>query len=223
MSADMLVAYLTTTTTDPEGLDWTAASAALARIDDVADFGFDDPENEAERWLDPADDRDVLLPNGEWDLQVLKDMSAGILDRLREELSGRAVDSVTMGGVTAFISGGLSWGDAPNEACEVIWAAHSLPEAVLHAAGLGISAHDRAPAALASRTPDQIMAGLRAVTAVGVTPSTEEDLASLVEGVIASVRDSYAMALRDPELELGPIAVERIEATVADAVSNNWF
>lgn len=219
MSADMLTAHITTRTTNPEDLDWDAAKAALARIDSTEPFRFYDPENDAEKWLDTDDDRDVHLEDGTLDLQVLKDIASGILGQLREELSGRGVDVITMGGTTAFISGGLSWGDAPSDACDVIWAAHALPLSVLHAAGLSLDELDEeAPLhALSSRTPVQIMADFQSVS------SPEDEIESLVGEVVDSVRDAYALALRDPDLRLNPLVITRIETTVADAVSNNWF
>jgi len=225
MGADMLTAHITTRTTNPEELDWDAAAAALAQVSEADQFHFGDPEDEAERWLDLDDDRDVRLSDGSLDLAVLKDMGAAVLHSLREELPGRDVDILTIGGVDAFVSGGLSHGDSPTDACDAIWAANALPASVLHAAGLGVDIRDDQVDGLAksSRTPAQIVNDLFAVVSMGVGPGTEEILEGLCGQVIDTVRDAYSLALRDPELGLATTVIEKIEATVSDAVSNNWF
>ena len=72
---------------------------------------------------------------------------------------------------------------------------------------------------LTTRTPDQIMNDLHQLI-----PDNDDDrLEELIGHVIDSVRDSYALALRTPELVLSQTTIDTIEATVADAVGNQWF
>lgn len=151
MGADMLTAYITTTETNPEKLNWDAAYAALSAVTDPEAFEFGDPESEVCALLEHTDDRDVFTADGALDIEVLRDAGAAVLGNLRQALNSRETDILALGGYTAFISGGLSWGDTPTDATEAIWAAYRLPLAVLHAAGLAIDVFnkpvDRGPSA----------------------------------------------------------------------------
>lgn len=167
MGAYMLTAHITTTKTDPERLNWDAAHAALSAITDPDAFEFGDPESEVDALLGPDDDRDVLTADGALDIEVLRDAGTAALKNLREALDSRKVDILTLGGYTAFVSGGMSYGDAPTDAADAIWMAHRLPVAVLHAAGLAIDVFDE----LADRKPSAKLEVAALVSAVVEVPA----------------------------------------------------
>lgn len=169
MGADMLTAHITTTENDAEKLNWDAAHTTLRAITDPDEFEFDDVESEVDALLARTDDRDVYTANGEIDIAVLHDAGTAALKNLREALGSREVDVLTLGGYTAFVSGGLSWGDAPTNAAEAIWAAYRLPLSVLHAAGLAVDVFDRP----ADREPT---AALEVAVTVATTVRVPADL-----------------------------------------------
>lgn len=222
MSAEMLLAMITTRHADPAVIDWAAAKTALTKVNWTGAFIIDDYEGLAIRHLGHDD---IYTPDGELKLESLRELGVAILEALARALGTSEVDLVTLGGRTAFVSGGLSHGDAPTEAATAIWDAYCLPANVLQAAGLGNNLPDSPPVVLEQpRTDADPIKVIEALQATQINPDRDMDTTlELIEKIINTVRDSYSLALRDPELDLSPETISRVDTTVSDAVANHWF
>lgn len=134
MSAAMSAAYIASL---PHAtLDWDAGAAALDKITDPTEFGWDlfDLESQAEI-LDKNGD----IPDGPiyemTDLATLKKYGGRVLTELKDALDSRDTTLLTIGGYWVYLTGGLGSGDGADDEYEAICAADGLPDLVLKAAG----------------------------------------------------------------------------------------
>jgi len=139
MSSHMMIATISSRTTDPDQLDWDAAKAALDAVEDVEAFQEDNVEADTigyDVW--GADDRNDAMYDdaGQLVLSAAKELGAALLDRLHEALLGSDVELLLGQDQILFASGGLSSGDLPCDGAMLIHHSYWLPEAVLLAAGL---------------------------------------------------------------------------------------
>lgn len=144
MSADMLIATLAC----PAGteIDFDAGRSAVDEITDIETFS--NVHAEVEDLItdfDPALHLDPKTDN--YTLRAMKDTARKIIDDLDNAFTGDTdVDERTIGGYTLFLTGGLSYGDAPTEEAEAIWnAVEFLPHAVLRAMNISMD-YSRPPA-----------------------------------------------------------------------------
>lgn len=140
MSAVMLTVTLAAPTSRTEPLDFDAGRRALTEITDPASFTFQDFWATAENTLDDLDPNiDPIDENGRPVLELALRVGQKIVDALAEafggEEPGAEIDYRDIAGYRLYISGGLSWGDAPTDATQAFWDAQELPESVLHAIG----------------------------------------------------------------------------------------
>lgn len=219
MSAIMLIAHITTTTPDFTRERTQAGHAALNALTSIDGFNFGDIEAEIDALLPVEDERDVLTAEGYPDIDVLRTAGHQIVESLFEALTSDEVEILTLGGITAFVSGGNSYGDAPNETARAIFDAYKLPLPVLHAMDLAIDVVDENDPTvvltqpLSTKSPAQIFADF----------DRGGDTEDFAIDVINTIRDSYALALRDKSLGLSKTTIATIERTVDDAVANNWL
>jgi hypothetical protein len=134
MGADMFAAYVAVL---PETkLDWDAGAAALSKVADPVEFGWDPFDLESQdEFLD--ENGEVLdEPSSKMiDLATLKRYGLRVLTELKGALEHRATTSLTVGGYWIYLAGGLSSGDGPCDEYDAICTSDGLPDLVLKAVG----------------------------------------------------------------------------------------
>jgi hypothetical protein len=134
MSAAMSAAYIASL---PHAtLDWDASAAALDKITDPTEFGWDhfDLESEAEFLDGPTCELT--------DLATLKKYGGRVLTELKDALDSRDTTLLTIGGYWVYLTAGLGSGDGADDEYEAICAADGLPDLVLKAAGFVLKPED---------------------------------------------------------------------------------
>lgn len=143
MSADMLIATIAVPAGEHHHIDYDAGRKAVEAISDPGQYKFDDIETEIDVLLTGVSDEIAVFDeDGRPQTQYLQMAGLAIIANLEEALVSREVDMITAGGYEIYLSGGLSWGDAPTDAAEAIWDAHRLPVIVLEAMGFITDCHE---------------------------------------------------------------------------------
>lgn len=135
MGADMLIAAIAVPADRSQPLDFDAGRGLIQAITDAALFEFDDPESQLEDLVDDFDPAVHLDADGSPTLDVAKGAGERIIDELQKALDSRDTTFITVAGYRIYVSGGLSWGDAPTEAADAIWHAYHLPKIALRTMG----------------------------------------------------------------------------------------
>lgn len=134
MSACMLTAALAIPTDGPQKPDLDRGRLAVDELTEPNAIEFDDPETELETLIPDFDPVRHLDDAGLPTLDAVKVAARTIIDDLGKALDGcNEIDVLRIGGYKLFVSGGMSWGDAPTDAAEAIWNTYNLPDTVLTA------------------------------------------------------------------------------------------
>jgi hypothetical protein len=141
MGADMSAAYIASL--PQTTLDWDAGAAALDRITDPAEFGWDPFDLESQDEF-PDENGDMTEgPSFEMtDLATLKKYGRRVLTELKDALDSRDTTLLTIGGYSVYLTGGLDSGDGADDEFDAICAADGLPDLVLKAAGFILKPED---------------------------------------------------------------------------------
>lgn len=134
MSQNMLTAYIAVPAHRIQLPDFDAGRRTLAQITEVTEFD-----------VAPSVTLDTAI---EHCAQIIDN-----LERAFTELSTE-IDSVELAGYRLYISAGLSGGDAPTEAAQIIWDAQDLPADVFTA--MGFVFRTELPVAQALSTSDKL-------------------------------------------------------------------
>lgn len=134
MSACMLTAALAIPTDGPEKPDLDRGRLAVDELTDPRAMTFDDPETELETLIPDFDPVHHLDDDSVPTLDAAKVAARAIIDNLDNALDdSKEIDVLHIGRYKLFVSGGMSWGDAPTDAVEAIWNTYNLPDTVLTA------------------------------------------------------------------------------------------
>ncbi len=140
MSSFMLAAALAVPDAEEFSLDYAAGRAVIESVSDKNDFGFTEDNTDFEFELDEYIENGEDIYDDATRLVIFRRAALGIIDELEELGLGTPEESsevsyVFINGCKIFIAGGLSSGDAPSDATEVMWRAYKLPTSVLSAIG----------------------------------------------------------------------------------------
>lgn len=134
MGADMSAAFIASL--PQTRLDWDAGAAALDKITDPTEFGWDPFDLESQ---DEFLNENGGTPEGQsfemTDLATLKKYGHRVLTELKDALDSRETTLLTIGGYWVYLTGGLDSGDGADDDFDSICAADGLPDLVLKAAG----------------------------------------------------------------------------------------
>jgi hypothetical protein len=149
MGADLLVTWLVIDKTkEPDieagreavrNLPVEKLNEAYEEIEGSDIASWEDPDNE-KGYLDPMSIDDDDLDSGELTevgREALKAWALKIVDRFEDEVIGGGRDMVLfpVRGAHIYLSGGMSWGDSPTDAFNLIGAMFTLGQPVLEAMG----------------------------------------------------------------------------------------
>lgn len=138
MSAEMNLACLATPIDPVTGRapapDWESGRHALEAVTSVRAFSYDDVESQFYGYedLQPADKGPGGMPR----LDLLKREGRRIIDACEQAIGGPCTTALLTNGYWLYVSGGLSYGDAPTDAYEAICDMDRLPDVVFEALGL---------------------------------------------------------------------------------------
>lgn len=134
MSASFILAQIRSAVEDPYALDWAAGLTACTKIT-LDDLQFDEYDTEERDMLLEEYAVDGMEPT---DNASVRSWAVDTVNTLRRTLveDQETYSIISIGGTRFhYLTGGMSFGDAPNDTYDVICDAHHLPQSVLHAIG----------------------------------------------------------------------------------------
>lgn len=136
MSADLLTAVLARPAHLPVMPDFQAGHDRLDTLPDPVTLDLTSPEEDVMNLLPNIGPEAYLDADGGLRPGAPRLAGHQIIKNLEKAFGDESeVTSLVVAGYRLILSAGLSWGDAPTDACQAIWDAQALPDEVLLAMG----------------------------------------------------------------------------------------
>lgn len=139
MGADLLVTWLVIDKDKTPDIEAGREAVRNLPIEKLSE-AYEEIEGSDIGWEDPDNEKGFVDENDEWTPvahEALKKWALAVVDRFENEViaGGRDMVAFPVRGARVYLSGGMSWGDSPTDAFNIIGAMFTLGQSVLEAMG----------------------------------------------------------------------------------------